>query len=611
MKKILLIICLIFTISQSFSQKIKILTNHLGYEPESYKSAVIEAYPGDKISNCTINSYSDDKIIAALKALEVGKIDQWKNWYFWTVDFSPVQQEGKYYIECKTNRGTIYSFPFSIQKNILKRETLSDIISYFKEQRCTGQMEKADKKMTFAGERKDTVDVHGGWQDATGDYGKHLSHLSYTNFFVPQQIPLVAYSLCKSYKMLDKKNDDNFTQFKKRILDELLYGADYLVRIKDPEGSFYRSVSAPGPEKKPEDRRISQAMTGFSIRNKKNDTVTYTGALKLKNENRSYEVGFSDGGGISIAALAMSSQFNVSGDFPSKVYLKCAEDAFNYLEKNNQDMVSDIKNNIVDDYCALAAGVELYKATKKDIYKKAADERAKSLMARLVSWKNYSNYWRADDGDRPFFHAADEGFPVVSLIYYLDICGNNEKQAVLDVIKKSLEFELAVTSEVPNAFGYARQLVQHKDGKRNSSFFYPHDTETEPWWQGEDARLASLASAAELAAPYFNSDENFTKNLEKFADNQLNWILGLNPFDVCMLYGKGHNNPEYMFFGSYQYKNMPGGISNGITAGFNDEHDIDFNIPFSVTGKDNDWRWTEQWLPHDAWYLMAVSAKNN
>ena len=121
MKKILLIICLTFFISQSFSQKIKILTNHLGYEPVSYKNAVIEAYSGDKISNCTINSYSDDKIIAALNPVEVGKIDQWKNWYFWTVDFSPVQEEGTYYIECKTNRGTVYSFPFSIMKNILKR----------------------------------------------------------------------------------------------------------------------------------------------------------------------------------------------------------------------------------------------------------------------------------------------------------------------------------------------------------------------------------------------------------------------------------------------------------------------------------------------------------
>jgi hypothetical protein len=24
-------------------------------------------------------------------------------------------------------------------------------------------------------------------------------------------------------------------------------------------------------------------------------------------------------------------------------------------------------------------------------------------------------------------------------------------------------------------------------------------------------------------------------------------------------------------------------------------------------GRDDDWRWTEQWLPHDAWYLYAVS----
>ncbi len=27
-----------------------------------------------------------------------------------------------------------------------------------------------------------------------------------------------------------------------------------------------------------------------------------------------------------------------------------------------------------------------------------------------------------------------------------------------------------------------------------------------------------------------------------------------------------------------------------------------------MTGKDNDWRWAEQWLPHDAWYLLAIAA---
>ncbi len=39
-----------------------------------------------------------------------------------------------------------------------------------------------------------------------------------------------------------------------------------------------------------------------------------------------------------------------------------------------------------------------------------------------------------------------------------------------------------------------------------------------------------------------------------------------------------------------------------------DESDIDFNLPYVSTGKDYDWRWAEQWLPHDAWYLLAIAA---
>jgi hypothetical protein len=74
-----------------------------------------------------------------------------------------------------------------------------------------------------------------------------------------------------------------------------------------------------------------------------------------------------------------------------------------------------------------------------------------------------------------------------------------------------------------------------------------------------------------------------------------------------MLFGIGRNNPAYMFFDSYEYTNAPGGISNGITAGYRDEEDIDFNLHFAETGKDDDWRWGEQWLPHAAWFLLAVA----
>jgi hypothetical protein len=178
---------------------------------------------------------------------------------------------------------------------------------------------------------------------------------------------------------------------------------------------------------------------------------------------------------------------------------------------------------------------------------------------------------------------------------------------VLEKVRKSLEFELAITAEVNNPFGYSREYVQDKTGARHGSFFFPHNSDAAPWWQGENARLASVASAARLAELAFPQDASFRKQLESFASSQLNWILGLNPFDSSMLNGVGRNNPPYMYFDSWEFTNAPGGISNGITSGFHDESDIDYLLPYRQTGADNDWRWGEQWLPHAAWYLLAAS----
>jgi len=80
-----------------------------------------------------------------------------------------------------------------------------------------------------------------------------------------------------------------------------------------------------------------------------------------------------------------------------------------------------------------------------------------------------------------------------------------------------------------------------------------------------------------------------------------------NPFDSSMLMGSGHGYAPYMFFRSYKYTGAPGGIVNGITAATNDEDGIAFDLGYAVTGADDDWRWTEQWLPHAAWFLFAVS----
>jgi len=431
--------------------------------------------------------------------------------------------------------------------------------------------------------------------------------LSFSTYFNPQQIPLVVWSLFKSYGELARRNDPNFRQYKRRLLDEALFGADYLVRLKNPAGSFYITVSGRGPEKMPEDRRITPKATRHIILTPETkDKFRDYGREKVLGQ-AAYEAGYREGAGLSIAALAMASACKVSGDFNNADYLKAAEDAFVHLEKNSLLYTNDGKENIVDDYCALPAAVELYRVTKKPIYKNAADNRAKRLIARLTTSGLYKNYWRADDTDRPYFHPVDAGLPAVSLLDYASIADEGMRQEILEAVRKSLTFEIGLTEEVVNPFGLSRQLVQSKGGGRRTSFFFPHDTETAPWWQGENARLSSIAAAGRLASRWFDNDKAFQTRLRSFGLDQLNWILGLNPFDSCMLQGKGRNNPAYMFFDSYEYTNAPGGIVNGITAGLVDEEGIDFNLHFKVTGKDDDWRWVEQWLPHAAWFLYAVA----
>lgn len=586
------------------AQHVKVLTNHIGYENSKSKRAVILAESKLPVPTFQIVNNSDGKVVYSGRTQFNGPVAKWKNWLFWTADFSDFKTDGNYLLQINIPGRTVSSYSFIIGKNVLESSTISNVIYYFKGQRSSGLLDKADHHLLLKGQAKDTIDAHGGWYDASGDYGKHLSHLTFSTYFNPQQISLTAWSLLKTYEKLITRKGNDFRQYNRRLLDEAMYGADYLVRVQAKDGSFYRSVSAPGPGKMAKDRVIQAEEQSYRIKENKDQAFSDTD----KSDNwKSYQVSYRSGGGMSIAALAMASARDSSGDFTNREYLLEAEKAFDFLEKNNLKMTNDGKENIVDDYCALSASTELWKATKKKEYAVSAEKRAQSLLNRLVSGEKYKNYWRADDQNRPFFHPSDAGLPVVALVYYYPYASLEMQGKIKDALKKSLTFELGITSEVNNPFGYSRQFTQDTLGNKKSTFFFPHGSDASPWWQGENARIASIATAARLAAPLFSNDKPFQNSLENFALNQLNWILGLNPYNASMLQGSGHNNPAYGFFGTFEYTNAPGGIVNGITSGIADEDDIDFNLSYAQTGKDNDWRWAEQWLPHAAWYLLAVA----
>jgi hypothetical protein len=586
------------------SAQVRVLVDQVGYETTAPKVALISGAENGRAAQFTLVDDATSKVVFSGTAEAAGHVDRWGDRTYWKADFSAFRTPGHYILRVATGDSVVSSCSFQIDDDLLERTTLSNVVFYFKGQRASGDMDLADRHLPLP-DGSGTVDVHGGWYDATGDYGIHLSHQNLTSYFNPQQVPLVAWTLLASYNTLQARHDDNFSEYERRLLDEGLFGADFLVRLKRPNGSFFESIDGPGPAKLAKDRKIGNPNWRTQIKTKVSDSTVR--AAPIASGPHAYEAGYRAGAGMSIAALALASTIPQDGDFTRAQYLQTAEDAFAFLEAHNRELLNDNTENILDDYCALMAATELYRASHKEIYGQAADKRAAHLMARLTASGAFHDYWRADDGTRPFFHPSDAGLPVVSLLRYAETASAANRKQALEAVKRSLQFELATTHEVNNPFGYARQLVRMGNGQVRTAFFFPHDTEAAPWWQGEDARLASLAAAARMAAPLFADDAAFQSALQSYADDQLHWILGRNPFDSSMLMGSGHGNAPYMFFRSYKYTSAPGAILNGITAASNDEDGIAFNEGFAVTGKDEDWRWTEEWLPHAAWYLYAVS----
>jgi hypothetical protein len=560
--------------------------NQVALERAGPKAAIVE-YSG----SATSGTFAVLRDGAKVQSGSLAPLPPFTEWaagkHYFKADFSSLATAGSYSIEVTLGDAHARSPSFVVADNATFVTTASAVLDYFHANRYTNPADRHIR--VFDSQRY--VDVWGGWKDAGGDKGKYLSHLSYANFFNPQQTAMVVWALAASH-------DDALPLYRQagldqRITEEALWGADYLHRLLDKDGYFYMTV-------------FDQWASGAERM-----VVGYVGIEGVYTKD--YQAAFREGAGVAIAGLArasrLSRQTGVQGEFSAAQYLQDAERAFAHLQANNLKYCDNGVENIIDDYTALLAAVELYRSTQKDTYLEAARNRAHNLNQRLTQ----EGWFRSDEGTRPYYHAAEAGFPIVSLVQYLDIERDAARaEAARKTIKSALDYQLAVTDKVSNPFDYARQPFRtYKNGKPGDrlldGFFIPHANETHYWWQGESARLASLATAAilggRIVAPESQSRFGVSPRLAEFAQHQLDWTLGRNPFDMCLLYGFGARNvPSAVSAGEH----VRGGISNGITGAV--DSDEGRGIVFAPGPDDNNWRWLEQWLPHSTWFLLAATA---
>ena len=596
--------------------------NQVGYDVGQPISVIVKS---DNLSDGAEFSVMSGETAVKTGKLSVGSNpDNWlNNGKFYVADLTGLMA-GKYTLQVSENGQPQKSGEFTVGENSLAANTLASVLNYFYDDRADDPtVEGWDKSMGVYNSSK-KVDVHGGWYDASGDVSKYLSHLSYANYLNPQQIPLTVWSLAFASERIPKLLASTST--KAKTADEAAYGADFLVRMLDEQGFFYMTV-----------------FDNWGSPMGKREICAFSGSDGIKSAD--YQTAFREGGGMAIAALASAARLKLKGDFTSEQYLAAAEKAYKHLSEKQGIGKScaycdDGKENIIDDYTALLAATELYAATKKQEYLEDAYDRAEHLSSR-VSKDGY--FWSDEAKTRPFWHASDAGLPLVALARYSEVVGAIDEDAGIEVhgrpfpywacvtmigggcvnesidnvrnaIRSHFDWLVKITNKVDNPFGYARQTYKTQD-KIKDGFFIPHDNESNYWWQGEDARLASLSAAIMYANRIIDGEYRnvTTSDVQKYATDQLDWILGKNPYATCMMYGKGTKNPQ-KYDGQSEYDaTLEGGIANGITGKNQDGSGIAWTDDgVAAVGFDSMkeswqvWRWDEQWLPHSTWYLMAL-----
>ena len=490
------------------------------------------------------------------------------------VDLAP----GTWTLEVDDAHGTD-AVEIPVAPDLLQRAVLPDVLAYFRGQRSTGEIDRKDRAARLWGDESGrTVDARGGWLDASGDTSKFLSHLTYTTAMSPQQTPLCVWAFMAARDELVRRHPGVVRAVGTRLRDEALWGADFLVRFQAPEGYFYVGI--------------------FDALTKQLDERIINAPIQDCGRTDRYQAGYRHGGGLAIAALARASTLDDDGDLTRAEYLEAARRGFEHLEEHNLAYLWDGRENALDDTCALLAAAELVAAGVEEA-RPAAERRARALVARYVRPTTGPGWFDLDGTGAPFFHAAEPGLPVVALLRAADVLGGSLAEGARTTAVAAMSDVLDRAAGVPNPFGYPRQRTQPLGGDERDAFFFPHTNETGYWWQGENAGISSLATAALLAADH--ADPRLRARLRAFASDQVGWVLGRNPFDVCMLQGRGRGVVEY----ESDFPNAPGGIVNGITSGWEDEDDIAFLPPEAPAG--DSWRWSEQWIPHTAWYALAVA----
>ena len=480
-------------------------------------------------------------------------------------DFSEIQREGMYQVSIADELST----PFFIRPDVWRR-TLPKAAGYYRYQRCGVEVPGVHPACHLDDARRrdngQQVDVTGGWHDA-GDLRKWMDATL-----------LNAIGLLRVVRNLGAQWDAGGSGVAP-LLDEVRWGNRYFLKMQDADGLVWADVAG-GVNGDNSDNHWTDNRAGTA------DDRYLNPAKRGRNQ------------ALFITVQAMAAQaFQASDAAYAKQCLTAAQRCWSAAKR---------EGNTGDLAWWLMAALEMRGATGGDVYASGG-----GATWRTIAGAANRRFRRGAEGDprllarrrarpeslhrRHAFGAAGARAPRTGARAAgafrrraLARCGAPAPGRVRGAAGGTLRVRhravrcihgVAHGGDLPAAGGRADLSLLHAGAQ--AVLVARHDVAPGMLRASAGRSRADVRPGA----------------VRDLAYRQLEWVMGANPFGACLMTGEGMRNPypHSRFVGL-----IPGGIMNGIAGNTKDAPILDMQNGF-------DWRTTEYWSPHNAYYLWTVS----
>lgn len=524
----------------------EILVNQVGFDLNAPKLVVVQA-EGDLGGAAGRLQVVDAQGMLRYEAdLEhLGLFEGWGR-HYWRGDFSSFNCEGAWELRARVGNRQAAGVATVVARRRIARETLAPAAEFFYYQRCGIEVPGWHGACHLDDARLSDgsrIDAVGGWHDA-GDYNKYNGYT-----------PLSVFALTRASRLGLRQPSPLAAP---PPLQEAAWGGAWMAKMQDPETGLLRGDVFSGygwwgpPEEETDNRRGND------------DDRPVRGEPSLHHQ----------------AGTAMLAFAGLAAAQPTEPrWRECAER--------------------LDRAVAQAALPVIQQAAAALAYLEWPDQSAGALR-RAAQAAQSALAAQRPDGSLHEPQVVEDGFAAAALAEFA--LRRPDDPVSRDIAPALLKYVDCCLARARNPF----HLIQWDD--RN--VFYPYP-EAKAWYVGQNSAYLSQAWALLLTAKLLAGfpDSVFRRgaaHARTLAQAQLDWVLGCNPFGVCMLEGVGRFNPpryhhRYDSLPGHERGAVPGAVCNGIVR-----EGVERDAPrFDLAG--NDYHSNEPWLPHNAYYLLAAS----